>query len=185
MKKLTYLLTALILFGSGAFYSCNKVKDLLEVTIKDVEFTAQINSSNLVTKSDGFQFAGTVTIDPKDNPELAPYLETIRRVEVTNVKIAIDSVAPTSGLILNDAIFTIKDNVNDSTFTYTIPEAIPLAKGTVIQIGGDSPDYSTISDIISALHVVNLGVDGHTNQLGLVNFTFTIKADITVGVPRE
>lgn len=185
MKKLTYLLTALILFGSVVFISCDKVKELLELTIRDVEFTAQIKGSDLIFKADGFPFAGSMTLDPKTNEKLAEHLDNIRRIEVTEVKITVDSVLSASGLILNDALFSITDTVNDSTFTYSIPAAKPIAKGTLILIGGETPDYSTISDILSAMHVAEIGVDGHINQPGYLELTFTIKADVTVGVPLE
>jgi len=184
MKKLSYLLIALILLGSGVFSSCDKVKDLLEITLTDVEFTADFNASDLIMKAD-IPFEGSVTFDPKDNPELAPYLETVRRVEVTEVKITVNSVTSVSEIILNDAIFSLTDTVNSDVYSYTTPEPIPLKVGTIILIGGETPDYSIISNILSALHVAKVGMEGNLNQPGLLDLTFTIKADITVGVPRD
>lgn len=186
MKKLSYLLTALILLGSGVFSSCDKVKDLLEITLTDVEFTVDFNASDLNLKIDPIPFSvPPVTFDPKDNAELAPYLETVRRVEVTEVKITVNSATSIGEFILNDAIFTLTDTVNSDVYSYTTTAPITLEAGTIIMIGGETPDYSKISDIISALHVASLGMEGHINQPGLLDLTFTIKADITVGVPRD
>lgn len=185
MKKLTYLIIAMTLIVATSVTSCKKITDLLEITLRDVVFDVDVNASELTTKNDGFGFGGTATLNPAGNSDLAPYLSTIRRVEIKEIKVTVTSVSPATGLELLDASFSLTDNTNSDNFTYTVSTATPLTVGTEIILDSSTPNFDKVSDIISALHSSTVSLQGHVNQTGFtIGFNYSIKADITVGVPE-
>ena len=184
MKRLTILFIALTLLVSGAFVSCKKVKELLEITLHDVAYDVDINVSDLATKDGGYAFAGTATFDPSSNSELEPYLANIRRVVITEIKITVTSITPATGISLLNATFSLKDNVNNAEFTYQFTPK-PLVAGAEFIIDNNAPDFSLISDIITNQHQSTVSIRGSVNNPGFViDFNTAIKADITVGVPN-
>ncbi|HAG15267.1 MAG TPA: hypothetical protein DCG69_01910 [Bacteroidales bacterium] len=186
MKKLTYLFIALTVFASGAFISCDKVKDLLEITLYDVTFDVDLDVSELSTKVDGYAFSGTASFDPSSNADLAPYLATIREVEITELKLTVTSITPATGVSLIDASFSLTDNVNSAEFVYQITTLTPLVVGTEFIINQNTPNFSVVTDIISNMHASTISLSGHVNQPGFViGFNNLITADITVGVPND
>lgn len=186
MKKLSYLLFVLTLAVSAAFVSCDKVKDLLEITLRDVTFDVNIDVTELTTKDGGYEFGGSGSIDPVANTALSQYLELIREVNITEIKVTVNSATPASGLDLYDAIFSITDNVTGANFTYTLTTTTPIVAGTEFVLDDSLPNFGVVSDIINDLHAATIVMGGHVSQAGFVlGFTYSIKADITVGVPQD
>lgn len=186
MKKLTLLLIAISLVSAVSFVSCDKVTDLLETTLKDVTFDVDVNVTELTTKDNGYAFGGTGTINPSANSALSQYLSLIRRVEITEVKVKVTSVTPASGLELYDATFSITDTENQANFTYTITTTTPIVVGTEFVLDSSTPNFSVVSDIISDLHAADIALGGHVSETGFaLGFNYSIKADITVGVPQN
>jgi len=184
MKKFMYLFIALTLLVSVGVVSCDKVKDALEITLKDVKFDVDINVAELTTKDGGVTFGGSGTIDPASIPELADYLALIRGVNVTEIKVTVISVTPATGLSLNSASFSITDMVNNANFTYQITSPVPITVGTEFVINSSTPNFNVVSEIISSLHEANVVAGGNVSQAGFVlGFNYSITADVTVGVP--
>lgn len=186
MKKLTYVFIALTLLIGGTFVSCNKITDLLEVTIPNVTFDADINVDELTTKDAGYAFGGSGTINPSANSDVAPYLATIRRVEIKEVKVTVNSVTPSTGVNLLDAYFTITDTENGDTFTYNVSSTTALTAGTEFILDSTTPNFGVVSDIISNMHEATISLGGHVDQTGFtLGFNYSIRADVTVGVPQD
>lgn len=184
MKKLTYLFFVLTLSVSTTFVSCNKVKDLLEITLRDVNFEANIDATELTTKDGSYGFGGSGSINPAANSALSQYLELIREVNITEIKISVNSAMP-AGLELVDGTFTITDDVNGNSFTYTATPQV-IDGTTEFVLDSSLPNFGVVSDIINDLHAATISVDGHVNQTGFtLSFNYSITADITVGVPQD
>ena len=185
MKELKYLLIVMTLFASGIFVSCQAVIDVLEITLHDVVFEVPLDATEITTKVTSYpKFEGSATFNPTTNPELEPYLEAIRGVSITEIKIMVTSITPATGVSLIDASFKITDNVNSAEFIYLITETKALAVGTVFTIDNTTPNFNVVSDIINNLHAATISFEGHVNTAGFViGFNNIITADITVGVP--
>ncbi len=183
MKKLSYLFIALTLITSISIVSCNKVKDLLEITLRDVTFDVDVDATELTTKDGSYDFGGSGTISPRSNADLNPYLSLIRSVDITEVKVTVTSVNP-SDLNLLGATFSITDNDNGAVFTYTVTTSTPLSGATFI-IDSSTPNFSIVSDIINDLHDATVSLTGSVDQPGFtIGFNYSVKADIVVGVPQ-
>gem|GEM_PF-7034504 len=187
MKKLTYVFIVLAFVVAGTFVSCNKITDLLEITLPDVTFDADINVEELTpTKNGGYAFGGSGTINPSANSDIAPYLATIRRVEIKEVKVTVNSVTPSTGVNLIDAYFTITDLENGDTFTYNVSSTTALTAGTEFILDSTTPNFGVVSDIISNMHEATISLGGHVDQTGFtLGFNYSIRADVTVGVPQD
>lgn len=186
MKKLTYVFFVLTLVAATTFVACNKIVDLLEVTLTDVTFDADINVSELTTKDTGYAFGGSGTINPSANSDMAPYLATIRRVEIKSVKVTVTSVTPSTGLDLYTASFSITDDENGDSFTYSITSTTPITVGTEFLFDENTPNFDVVSDIISSMHQATVNLNGTVSQSGFtLGFNYSIVADVTVGVPND
>ncbi|MCD6180531.1 MAG: hypothetical protein J7K39_11575 [Bacteroidales bacterium] len=184
MKKLTYLFFVLTLAVSATFVSCDKVTDLLEITLKDVTFDVDVDVAELTTKDGGIEFGGSGTINPRANSELTPYLSLIREVNITEIKISVNSVSP-AGLELLDATFTITDDVTGNSFTYS-PDRQVIDGTTEFILDSSLPNFDVVSDIINDLHAATITLGGHVSETGFaISFNYSITADITVGVPQD
>lgn len=184
MKKLTLLLIAISLVSAVSFVSCDKVVDALETTLKDVTFDVDVNVTELTTKDGSYGFSGSGTINPSANTALSQYLSLIREVNITEIKVTVNSVTP-AGLELLDAEFTITDDVTGSSFTYTATPQV-IDGTTVFLMDSSLPNFSVVSDIINELHAATITMGGHVNETGFaISFNYSIKADITVGVPQN
>lgn len=185
MKKLVYLFFILTLAVSSAFVSCDKVKDLLEITLRDVTFDAEIDVTELTGKDSGYGFSGSGTINPSANTALSQYLELIREVNITEIKITVNSVSP-AGLELLDAEFIITDDVTGKSFVYTVDTPLVIDGTTEFVLDSSLPNFDVVSDIINDLHAATISMGGHVSEAGFaLGFTYSIKADITVGVPQD
>lgn len=186
MKKLAYVLVAFTLVVSSTFVSCDKVTDLLEITLRDVTFEAEINVTELTTKDGGYEFGGSGSIEPSENSALSQYLALIRNVEITEIKVTVNSVTPATGLDLYDATFSITDDETGANFTHTITTTTPIIVGTEFVLDSSLPNFGVVSDIINDLHDATIAMGGHVSETGFaLGFTYSIKADITVGVPED
>lgn len=176
---------ALTLITSITLVSCDKITDLIEITLKDVAFEIDVNVAEMSTKIDAYKFGGSTTFDPSTNSELEPYLSTIREVNIKEIKVTVNSITPVTGVDLLDATFSITDLVNSANFTYTISTTTPLTVGTEFVIDETTPNFNVVSDIINERHSATVSMEGQVNQTGFVlGFTYSIIADITVGVPE-
>ena len=185
MKKLAYVLIAFTLVISSTFISCDKVTDLLEITLHDVTFDANINVTELTTKDGGYGFGGSGSIDPAENSALTQYLALIRNVEITEIKVTVNSVTPATGLDLYDATFSITDDETGANFTYTLTTTTPITEGTDFVLDSSLPNFGVVSDIINDLHPATIAMGGHVSETGFaLDFNYSITADITVGVPE-
>jgi len=186
MKRTTYFLIAFALILAGGFTSCEKVKSLLEITLTDVPFVINIDVQEISKKDSGVEFGGSGSFDPNDSPELAEYLDLVRNVEITEIKVRVTSATPATGLELSDAFFTLTDQANQASFTYNLPAAMDIVVGSEILIDSNTPNFSVVSDIISDMHAASVSLGGHVNQSGFIlGFEYSIKANITVRVPEE
>ena len=185
MKKLAYLFFVLTLTVSATFISCDKVTDLLEITLRDITFEANIDVTELTTKDAGYEFGGSGTIYPRQSSALSQYLALIREVNITEIKVTVNSVTPASGLDLYDATFSITDNVTGANFTHTISSTTPIVAGTEFVLDDSLPNFGVVSDIINDLNEATIAMGGHVSETGFtLSFNYSITADITVGVPE-
>jgi hypothetical protein len=184
MKKLTYLFFVLTLAVSATFVSCDQVKDLLEITLRDVTFEDNIDVTEQTTKDGSYGFEGSGSINPAANSALSQYLSLIREVNITEIKISVNSVSP-AGLELLDATFTITDDETGNSFTYS-PDAQVIDGTTEFVLDSSLPNFGVVSDIINDLHAATITTEGHVSETGFaISFNYSIKADITVGVPED
>ncbi len=184
MKKLSFLFIALTIITTVAIVSCNKITELLEITLTDVTFDINLDVSELSTKIESYAFGGTATFNPSSNSEINEYAETIRSVVITEIKLTVTSITPATGLSLLDATFSLTDNVNAAEFTHTISTETPLFVGKEIVFDENTPNFNIVSAIINDMHNATVSLTGHVNQTSFtIGFNAEIMADITVGVP--
>jgi len=184
MKKVNILFLIGILFTAITFTSCDKiadeVQDSIEVTI-NTDLEAPFIAKPVTEKANadgGYEFREIIIIDPSQNPDLSDYMEKIQSVEVTGINILVTSISTTS-LVLNNAIFTLTDNVNGSEFVYSTPVNNAISVGTSFHIGDTDPNWAAVNQMISDMHSTTLTARGSFNEDNFeVGFVYAISVKV-------
>jgi len=172
MKKLSFIFLLGIVLSAFTFTSCDKIEDAVEVTI-NTDFEAP-----LVVTPEGKSatFNETVVLDPRESKDLKDYLDDIKSIDITKIKIKVVSVDP-AGIELENATFTITDNVTAEKFEYSTPDNSKLTAGQMFEVGSDHPQWAIINKIISDLHASTVTAVGSVN-----NDEFTIEFKLIISV---
>ena len=168
MKKLS-LLFILAIFASAAMFSgCEKLADELEnsvvVTIH-AKLEAPITAVPSTGKfgSDGYGYNERAVLDPATNEDLAVYLTSIDTIDVESITILVTSVS-SNNLILENSTFTITDNVDGSSFTYSTPANTPVTDGTIFHVDSSLPGFNNVNLMMDSLHSATVTAVGSVNQ---------------------
>ena len=187
MKKISYLLMAVMFVASFSFTSCQQIADSIEdsaeITIQ-TEFSIPLTVVPVGGKSlndDVYHFASSTILDPAENEDLTDYLSDIKKLEIKGIKILIKSVS-TTGLILDNSTFIIKkQGEGDNIFTYSTPEGMALVEGAEIVIPNDHPDWDELNSLIKRMSPMSISVSGDINNDAFtVEFEWIISTKITV-----
>jgi len=171
MKKLNYLLAVMFLAGL-TFLSCNKVKELADVT-----FDATYNTDlNVVVPAEGrsVSFDTEATIDPASDPEVEQYLDNIVGINVQSMTATITSISKDVTLVTADLTVS---NANHST-GWTM-ENLPLSVGASIPLNNENGQWDTINQILMEQQIFTVNLSGETDE---GDVTFTLQLTITAQI---
>ncbi|MCK5775575.1 MAG: hypothetical protein KAH25_05340 [Bacteroidales bacterium] len=172
MKKISSIFLLGILLSAFSFTSCDKIEDAVEVTI-NTEFEAPLVA---VPEGKSATFNVSEVLDPRDSKDLKDYLDKIKSIEITNIKIEVVSVAP-ADIELENAVFSVTDNVTGKKFEYSTPANTKLTEGLIFEVGKDHPDWAIINGIINDLHASTVTAVGSVN-----NEEFVIEFKLIISV---
>jgi len=182
-KKLTYLIIATALILTGGLTSCDKVTDLLEITLEDFVYSVEVPVDLETSKVSRYAFNGTGPFDPNASPEDETFGKIIKQVDLKNISIIVSSLSASSDVGIYDAVFVITDDVTGKSLTYEIVEPIIIYPFMEFVIDPNSPNFSVLSDILKDLHPATIRINGHVNQKEIaLTFMYSITADLTLGV---
>lgn len=182
-KKLTYLFAAIAIVLTGSLTSCNKVTDLLEITLEDFAYAVEVPVEFGSTKSDGFAFNGSGPFDPNASPDDETYGKIIKQVNLKSITIFVSELTAPSEVIINDAVFVITDDETGKSLTFEIKDPITIYPFKEFTIDPNTANYDVLADILKDLHPATISINGHINQNEIVlSFTYSIVADLTLGV---
>lgn len=159
MKKISSIFLFGILLSAFAFTSCDKIEDAVGVTI-NTEFEAPLVA---VPEGKSATFNVSEVLDPSESKDLKDYLDKIKSIEITNIKIEVVSVTP-AGIDLENAVFTVTDNVSEAKFEYSTPANTKLTEGLIFEVGNDHPQWAIINGIINDLHASTVTAVGSVND---------------------
>ncbi len=169
MKKLSSLFVVAILVFAGTFTSCEKVaeeiQNSVEVTVyTDLEapFTAVPDATKSADEGSA-NFSSTSVIDISNNADLSDYLENIKSIEITKIKVMVTSTTP-SDLVLESGTFSITDNVSGSSFAFSTPADMPITVGSQFEVGSDAPGWDTVNSIIASMNASTISAVGTINN---------------------
>lgn len=172
---------------AGTFTSCEKVAEELqsatEVTINtDLEVPMVLVPES--AKSTNATFKETAVINLSENEDLKEYLSDIKSIEVTKILIKILSSDPTN-LTLESGNFSIKDDVNGDSFSFSTPANSPLIAGTQLEFGPTTPGWSIVNAIINSQHSATLTAVGSiNNETFTVGFNYVISLKATASLAK-
>ena len=179
MKKVTFLFLIGMFITAVSFTSCKKVvddiQDSVEVTLH-TDLNVPMDLVPTATKDGSGAFNAQATLDPSQNAELSDYLEKIKKIDVEKIKVLVTRVS-TSGLVMRTGTFTLTDNVNGDSFTFSTPENFAIAVGTTYEIDDTTEGWATLNQIVTSLHPVTVSAVGSIN-----NTDFDIGADVILPV---
>lgn len=180
MKKLLSLFVIALLIVAGTFTSCEEAKDALEVTVY-TDLEAPFTAVPDVTKSGqkgSASFSSSAILDISQNADLADYLESIKSIEITKIKIVITST-DTTGLILENGTFSITDNVSGDSFAFSSPDNMPITVGAEFEVGSDDPGWDVVNAIIASMNACTVSAVGTiNNETFEVGFTYIISVKV-------
>lgn len=176
-----------MLFTAVTFTSCDKiadeVQDSIEVTINtDLEAPFVAIPTAVKANADGnYEFKEVVILDPSRNDDLIDYLDKIKSIEVTGIKLIVTSIS-SANIVLNNATFTLVDNIDGSKFEYSTPLNSAISVGSTFEIGEENAGWDTINKIIENMHASTITAEGSINEdnfeVGFV-YIISIKATAT------
>jgi hypothetical protein len=168
MKKLSLLFVLAICASSVMFTGCEKLADELdnsvEVTIH-AKLEAPITAVPSTGKfgSDGYGYNESAVLDPATNGDLADYLTSIDTIDVESITILVTSVS-SNNLILENSTFTITDNENGSSFSFSTPANSPITVGTIFHVDSSLPGFNNVNLMMDSLHSTTVNAVGSVNQ---------------------
>lgn len=180
-KKITYLIIATALMLTGGLTSCDKVTDLLEITLEDFVYSVEFET----TKSSSYTFNGTGPFDLTASPEDESFGKIIKQVDLKSISIIVSSLSANSTVEIYDAVFVITDDVTGKSLTYAITEPITIYPFMEFVVDPSTPNFDVLADILKDPHPATIRIDGHVNQNEIaLTFMYTITADITLGLAK-
>lgn len=184
-KKLTYLIIATALMLTGGLTSCDKVTDLLEITLEDFVYSVEVPVEFETTKSSSYAFNGTGPFDLAASPEDESFGKIIKQVNLKSISIIVSSLSANSTVEIYDAVFVITDDVTGKSLTYAITEPITIYPFMEFVVDPSTPNFDMLADILKDPHPATIRIDGHINQNEIaLTFMYTITADITLGLSK-
>jgi len=182
-KKLTYLFIATAITLAGGLTSCNKVTDLLEITLEDFAYSVEVPVEIETTKGSSYAFSGTGPFDPNASPGDESFGKIIKQVDLKSISIMVSELQASSDVIIEDAVFVITDDETGKSLTFEITEPITIYPFMEFTIDPSTPNFSVLADILKDLHPATISINGHVNQNEIaLTFMYSILADLTLGV---
>lgn len=182
-KKLTHLIIATAFILVGSLTSCDKVTDLLEITLEDFVYSVEVPVDIETTKGSGFTFNGTGPFDPNASPEDESFGKIIKQVDLKSISIMVSELTASSEVVIYDAVFVITDDETGKSLTFEITEPITIYPFMEFVIDPSTPNFSVLADILKDLHPATISINGHVNQNEIaLTFMYSITADLTLGV---
>ncbi len=185
MKKLSLLIAAGLIIIAGTFTSCEKVAEEIakatEITVNttlDAPIVA-VPEASKSTDANG-TFKESYVLDLASNEDLKDHLDKIQSLSMSEIQVLIQSSSPENLTLLNGT-FSITDNVNGDSFTFSSPANFPLVDGTKFTINEDVPGWDMANQIIASKHAATLGAIGTIdNEAFEVNFLCSLKVKAVV-----
>ena len=182
-KKLTYLFIATAITLAGSLTSCNKVKDILEITLEDFAYAVEVPVEIGATKGSSIPFSGSGPFDPNASPGDESFGKIIKRVDLKSITIMVSELQASSDVIIEDAEFVITDDVTGKSLIFEITDPITIYPFMDFTIDPSTPNFSVLADILKDLHPATITIVGHVNQNEIaLTFMYNIVADLTLGV---
>jgi len=184
-KRSIYLIIALAMLLIGSLSSCDKITELLEVTLDDFAYPVIVSVDITSSESSPYAFSGTGDFDGITDPDEDEYVgDIIHAVNVKSISIIISDLAADSEIELLDGVFTLTDDVTGKSLTYEINEPITITPYMEFVIDPSTTNYGIVEEIIKDIHQSTITINGHVNQDEIyLTFMYTIVADVTIGVP--
>lgn len=170
MKKINYLLALMLLTGL-VFTSCNKVKDLADVTF-NASYDADLNVAIPAARNASFETE--VTIDPAADEEVQTYLDNIKSFEVQSMTATITSISKDVTLVTAD--LTVFNSSKTATWHM---ENLPLTVGASIPLDNDNGQWDTVNQIFADKTAFTVKLVGETDE---GDVTFTLQVSITTKI---
>jgi hypothetical protein len=113
------------------FSGCQKAKSLLDIKVK-TDFKAPINMTATATQgisntTSTYNYGGTYTLVPKDNPDVEKYANKIKDATITSLTATFSNVS--TPVTISNFSINIKDLSNGIQGTITYGEAINVTEG--------------------------------------------------------
>ncbi|MCP4313582.1 MAG: hypothetical protein GY790_20200 [Bacteroidetes bacterium] len=175
MKKLAFLMIVTL-----AMASCEMFRVDVDTTMSGV---LSIDVDETMTKSAAadYHFDAVKTINPKDDEEVEKYAEKIVEVGVGNVTAEVISVSKDDVLVLKDAVITIADN--DNTTTWVLPEDWAMEVGNTFMLNDQGDFYDEVSAILDDVNEFTISMEGYSTVSGVnIELEFSIDATVTGSV---
>jgi hypothetical protein len=170
MRKINNLFVFLILTGI-VFTSCNKVKELADVTF-NTSYDANLNV--VVPATRNVSFETEATIDPTADEEVQTYLDNIKSFEVQSMTATITSISKDVTLVTSD--LTVFNSSKTATWHM---ENLPLSLGASIPLDNANGQWDTVNQIFDDKTAFTVKLVGETDE---GDVTFTLKVSITTKI---
>jgi len=180
MKTFNKILMGLvILTGIFSLASCDKIESLADVHF-DTNLIADLNvavsgESKKSTVTESYYFNESVSVDPKDDPDIEEYFDKLKGYKVNDVTGTIKSVTGGPVTITNA---TLRISSGDISASWDIPEFV-VEKGASLTLGNDEGQWDDLQKVLNEKKLFTVSVEGHADKGGVV---FLLSVDMAVTV---
>jgi len=176
MKNLKLLTT--IAFGALliTFASCDKVKDLADVTF-DATLSTNIDAtSEGETRETLYPFSGSKVISPTDEENIEKYWDNIKEWVGKNIVVKVEFIDQYANL--TDGHLIIKDQTTDEVL-YTADADNMLLKPDAEIIHVTTADWTKLIAAMEAKHDLFVTVDGNLDKPSIL-ITFKVELEVSI-----
>ncbi len=173
MNKLKFL--SVVIFGAllVTFSSCDKVKDLGDVTF-DASLSSDISAtSSGETRAENYAFGGSAIIDPTADENINKYWDNLKSWSIQKVTLKVKTISQDA--TMTEGHLVVKDNNTDDTLFTADATGFPLTAGTVI-LEVTNGDWASTEAALLAQHSLFVSIDGALDQPN-VDVTFEVVVD--------
>jgi len=170
MKNLKLLM--LIVFGAllVTFASCDKAKDLANITF-DATLSTDISAqSNGETREGVFSFSGNEVIDPATDENIEKYWDNIVEWVGKDIFVEVKSIDEPANL--TNGHLLIRDNTTEEVLYTADADNMLLESGTKI-LHVTNADWAKLISALNAKHKFYVEVAGDLDK-SLINITFKV-----------
>jgi hypothetical protein len=173
------IIGVVMLTGIISLASCDKIESLADVHF-DTNLVADLNvaisgESKKSTATESYYFNESVSVDPRQDPDIDKYFDKLKGYKVNKVTGTIKSVNGGPVTILNGNLTIMS---GDISATWEVKDFV-VKQGATLTLGNENGQWDDLQKVLDEKKAFTVTVEGATDKGGVV-FLLSVDIDVTV-----